>query len=370
MSLKVLFDEQIFLLQRNGGISRYFIELIKQFQKNPQFGIEPIVLNTYAQNSSLLEEASFQTKELKHANEAYLRIFQSLLGNRFGSSAPDLVHHTFYLPGFWGRFPRIPKVVTLFDMIPEMTDSRNFIWSPHFMKKSFIAKADGVLSISQTSTSDMRTIYNSQRSVINTYLGVSEDFKPGLPRHHDAPEAYILFVGNRSGYKDFDLALKAFASAWPAHRKNHLLLVGGGQLTPKERELITQSGVSERVSHLNLSVAELASVYSNAKALVYPTRREGFGLPLLEAMASGVPILASDTIINREIAGPVGSYFPVGEVSSLSSLILAVTAEDESFSDKVELGFERVKQFTWEECARKTAEAYRAVVQKNKKGRF
>jgi glycosyltransferase involved in cell wall biosynthesis len=253
-------------------------------------------------------------------------------------------------------------VVTLFDMIPERVPAKNRLWNPHFAKRHYLAQADAIVSISETSTKDMVKEFGIKRKIPTTYLGVSANFAPNLERLEGTPESYLLFVGARSGYKDCGTAVSAFAQISESSPDLHLLFVGGGALTPKEKKLFRALGISNQVAQLAISDSELPRVYSNAIALIYPSTYEGFGLPLVEAMASGVPILASDTEINREIARDVAKYFPPGNFSALATGIRAILADPSGQRTKIEQGILRSSDFSWFECARQTAEVYRTLI--------
>jgi alpha-1,3-rhamnosyl/mannosyltransferase len=111
---------------------------------------------------------------------------------------------------------------------------------------------------------------------------------------------------------------------------------------------------------------ELPNVYSNAIGLIYPSRYEGFGLPLVEAMASATPILASETPINTEIAAKCASFFPTGDQLRLAELMFQLVSDSPSFQDKIRLGELRSKDFTWGKCAELTAMEYRRIIEKEK----
>ena len=365
--IRVLYDEQIFSLQEYGGISRYFTELIKHFEANPELGVRPLlassrVINKYLQN----ETKSLGVKGIQSKFLSVIRLFLGMALKRKTRNKVDIVHHTFYLPGFFGRFSGALKAVTLFDMIPENTDSGGRFWNPHFAKKTNLSKADLVFSISESSTQDMRKEYGFDRTVVTTYLGVGSEYTPDLGRLDWQPKEYFLFVGNRSGYKDFDLAIHAFARIAKNNTGISLQLVGGGKLTGSEKKLISQLGVTRAISHKSVNPDQLPNVFANAIALIYPTRYEGFGLPLVEAMASGVTIFASDTPINNEIASRAASYFPVGSESALANLMSQVIVNPEPFRDKIEEGKKRALDFTWHRCAEQTAAEYRKLVNERK----
>ena len=365
-SIRVVYDPQIFLLQKYGGISRYFVSLVKEFQANPELGITPIVdarasCNEYALN----ELPGIGLVRVTGTIHSLAALAREALRPLVHHKNADIVHSTFYLPGFLRRGFPLPKVVTLFDMIPENTPRGLRFWNPHFLKKSFLRQASAVISISDASTNDMLREYRLPITASTTYLGVGAEFQPNLPRAIDLPEAYFLYVGNRGGYKDFGTALRAFSEVAKSVKNIQLQLAGGGSLTRRETKLLRKLGIDDRVVQRQISDKDLPSLYSNAIALLYTTHYEGFGLPLVEAMASGTIVLASDTEINKEIAGEGAIYFKLASSGDLSKLMSRVLDEPSSFSDKISKGLERAKSFTWANCAEKTASIYKALLKEN-----
>ena len=355
--IRVLFDDQIFMLQEYGGISRYFSELAREFLEHPELGIQPVfesktVVNRHLADSIGHEAISSGLSKLRGLGKLCL----DLLIHRSPNIRADLVHCTFYLPGFFGRHRNLPKLVTLYDMVPENTSSKGRLWNPHFSKKYYLSNADEVMSISSSSTKDMKREYGLSRQITTTYLGAGKGFFPNQPALPSLPEMYFLFVGARSGYKDFHAAAQAFSAILPSKEAVYLVLVGGGPISKSEASLISSLGISHRVVQQAVSDGDLPKVYANALALLYPTRYEGFGLPLVEAMASGVPILASDIVINHEICEKAATYFSVGNSERLLT-------DPQAVSDKIKLGLIRAQDFTWAKCAQKTASAYRALLE-------
>lgn len=363
--IKVLFDPQIFLLQRHGGISTYFSKIIREFQANPSLGIVPMLDSKYVLSEHALTELSeFKLKGIKSPVTGLIHLARLALdrGRRVSGDA-DLIHQTFYLPGFLKRHEKSPRAVTLFDMIPENTPKEFKLWNPHFLKKSYIRAADLVLSISNSSTKDMLDKYQFSSPVTATYLGVSPEFQPNLPRPVGQDSPYFLFVGNRAGYKDCETALRAFSLVAEVNQDAKLQLVGGGKLKARELKRIRKLGIAHRVEQQQVPIQELAHFYSNALALLYPTRYEGFGLPLVEAMASGIPIFASDTPVNREIGAGAGIYFTPGAHEQLASHLIKRLNEPQFFRDKIDIGLDRAREFTWAICAQKTAIAYKGLLE-------
>ncbi len=363
----MLFDEQIFLLQEYGGISRYFTELIKAFKSTPSLGIDPIISSHSVRNQYLLKEIDFlPLKPVSSLFVALCHLVFQVVFKRKLSQAVDLVHLTFYLPLFFSRYRGLPKAVTIHDMTPEKAQLPVRFCNPHYSKRSHSRSANLLFSVSKSTTDDMERVYNSKFKVVTTYLGVGPEYQPGLPKSHWQPNKYFLFVGNRIGYKDFTIALEAFVKISSKYPDLLLILVGGGTLNTTEEKLIDNVGISSRVIQKNALPEELPNIYSNALALVYPTKYEGFGLPLVESMASGTPILASRTPINEEIAGDCASFFPVGDSKALSELMDKLCTDFGSFQGNIDRGLIRAKNFTWEKCAELTAAAYRSLVEAQK----
>lgn len=364
--IRVMYDEQIFLLQEFGGISRYFTELIKAFESNPDIGIEPVLASSSVRNRYLLEETkSFSLKTVNSRLAALLHLLRQVVFPRRDQYSVDLVHHTFYLPGFFRRFGKLPRALTLFDMIPEKTRAAK-LWNPHFMKRYLLPKADILFSISESSTKDMLSEYAVDMAAVTTYLGVGSEYKPKLPPLDWQPQNYFLFVGNRDFYKDCETAIKSFARISTQIEGVVLLLVGGGNLKKSEKELIAELSLEGVVFQRTVKAIDLPTVYSNAIGLIYPSRYEGFGLPLVEAMASATPILASETPINLEIAADCATFFPAGDDETLAELMLRLVLDPDSFQDKILSGEVRSKDFTWDKCARLTAAEYRRIIEKKR----
>lgn len=363
--IRVLFDDQIFMLQEYGGIGRYFSELAREFLEHPELGIQPVFESRTVVNRHLADSLGHVGINSGLSRLRGLgKLCFDLLIYRTPNIKADLVHCTFYLPGFLRRYKKLPKLVTLYDMIPENTSSRGRLWNPHFSKKRYLSSAAAVVSISSSSTKDMMREYGLTGQVTTTYLGVGNGFFPNQPALPSLPALYFLFVGARSDYKDFNVAAQAFSAFSPIQDAAYLVLVGGGQISKGEASLMSSLGIAHRVVQQSVPDSDLPKVYANALALIYTSKYEGFGLPLVEAMASGTPILASDTPINREICGAAAEYFPVSKSNELGRLMENVINYPESYEDKIGVGFSRATEFSWYGCAKKTAEVYREVMEK------
>jgi glycosyltransferase involved in cell wall biosynthesis len=206
-----------------------------------------------------------------------------------------------------------------------------------------VRRADRVLAVSERTRRDLLEVYGLRpERVAVTPNGVDPIFAPG-----DGHDSYALFVGAIQRRKDPLAAADAAQAAG-------LRLVAVG---PRKDERLARE-LEERGADVRgyLPKESLAALYRRAACLVLPTRYEGFGLPVLEAMASGTPVVASPDPAVREVAADAAVYAPPGE---LAAAIAAALADRPRLAAA---GLERARRFTWEETARRTLEAYLAVL--------
>ena len=355
--IRVFYDSQIFLAQTRGGISRYFVELVRQFRNRPELGIEPVLNLTSSNNLHALEDLGVPLRDMRGSKTQRGLHFASQAVRDLQYKDYDLRHFTFY-SRLYSKFSG-KNVTTLYDMIPE---KMGYGWrNPHMSKRLYMQKSSGVLSISKTSLEDLQSIYGFMPDkVAVTYLGVGDDFaRGGDPIPTGLPEQYLLFVGRRDGYKQGAMALETLA------RMNlpqvSLLFVGPDAPTSEELARISKLGLNGRVFFRNASGAELPAIYSRASVLLYPNLYEGFGFPPIEARLAGVPIIGVDNAINREISGNQMLYCKENDAGSMALLATRVI-EEGLLPPRPNLGSANV--YTWQTCAERTAEFYHDVIQR------
>ena len=176
-----------------------------------------------------------------------------------------------------------------------------------------------------------------------------------------APE-YVLYVGSRGAYKDFVVALEGFAQVVQDHRNVSLVVVGGGRLTPSEDALIGRWGLRGSVIHRDVSDADLPGVFGGASVFLYPSRYEGFGLPVLEAMACGTPTVLAAASSLPEVGGQAAVYFPPGDCNSLAEQLRRLLGDADLRRAMSAMGRDRAQAFTWRKTAAATADAYRLAL--------
>jgi glycosyltransferase involved in cell wall biosynthesis len=195
-----------------------------------------------------------------------------------------------------------------------------------------------------------------------TPLAVSDVFVRPSATYVRLPQPYVLYVGRRGLYKNFRVLLQAFAGLSHRRRDLHLVCVGGGPFLDGERQHITSLGVERHVVRVDLDDAQLGAAYREATCFVFPSKIEGFGLPVLEALASGCPTLLADIPIFREIGADAALYFSPDDVGSLLDLLERASADRDLRRRLAADGQLRSRQFTWEQTARRSLRLYRTLL--------
>lgn len=364
--IRVGFDDQIFIAQSRGGISKYFVEII---QRLPKYGIEPVLLCEETRNSHLAESGLVPRAKQDSNLKSRLRGYSwRLTGNpRYRGQlieSVDVIHHTFTNGAYLGLGNK-PNLVTIYDMIPEVYPDYFPMGNPHFAKKKFAEKCDVLISISESTTKDMLKFYgeNLASKTVVVPFGVGEQFLSPHPEVEmpELPEKYLLFVGVRRGYKQFKTAFLAFEQLARQDSQLVFVVIGGGKYSDEERKMIQTSPFVERVLHFNPSDQQMPEFYRRAQCFVFPSVYEGFGLPTLESLASGTPVVLADASCSREVGGDLAIYCQPGDVNSLVESITLATSKD--WVEKIRSeGPQRAKEFTWDFVAEQTAEIYKQLV--------
>ncbi|HLI74755.1 MAG TPA: glycosyltransferase family 1 protein [Acidimicrobiales bacterium] len=278
--------------------------------------------------------------------------------------APSVAHFQYVIPPAY----RGAAVVTVHDLsfllMPELED-RVDGWVLRTLVPRSMRRAARVLTVSQWTKRDIVERYGiAPERIVVTPNGVDPAFSPGRRStdrgsgSHHADRRYLLFVGALRPRKDPLGMLEAFALL-PAELR--LVMVGPdkGDL-PKVRATIDRLGLAERVElRGHVEPAELVSLYRGAACVVLPSRYEGFGLPVLEAMACGAPVVTTTAGALPEVAGDAALVVPPGEPGALAEGVRRALFDREAL---IQRGLERARQFSWEETARLTLEVYREVI--------
>jgi glycosyltransferase involved in cell wall biosynthesis len=312
-------------------------ERIAAITRNPELvpeGIEPLVL-----------PARSQQVRMAYALPRLLK-----------RVAPDLTHFTYVVPPrYRGR-----SVLTVqdlsFERMPWVMGRRDRMLFRRFVPAS-ARRADCVLVGSEHTRNDLMELYGiPEDKIVVTPYGVDPVFHPNGNRPDRPP--YALFLGGIQPRKDPLAAIKALALL---DGSLDLVMVGAEKRGGEEvRQAVKHLGLEQRVDFAgHVDHEELAALYRGAACLVYPSRYEGFGLPVLEAMASGTPVVAAAAGAVPEVAGDAAILVEPGNPAAIADGVRRAFAERERL---VAAGLKRASAFRWTETARRTLAVYRELL--------
>ena len=370
-TLKILYDHQIFSLQKYGGISRYFSELMVQYKSEKDIDFE--LACKYSDNQYLHDMVKLDfIKKSSDANSKIRKYYNYAL-NRLNSMSIisqgdyDVLHPTYYDPYFLNKLNGKPFVITVHDLTQDLFPQ--YFKNPGRntrMKRAVMEKAEKVIAISNHTKGDIINYFNVPEEKITViYHGNSlKSIKTisGNPGTGLSEKRYVLFVGLRGGYKNFHTFVAAISKILKEDEGLEVICVGAGPFVKEEIELLEIHGIQQRFSQVSVNDEELTELYSNALALVFPSLYEGFGMPILEAMDCGCPAILSNTSSMPEIGGNAARYFDPEDIESIRDSIEKVIYDEELRQKMILDGRNRADDFSWQRTAKETAKVYRSLL--------
>lgn len=364
--MRVLYDYQKFSTQRAGGITRYFAELFSHFSDN----VTPLVSLKFNRNIYMSGKDSLFLRrvidyDFRFRGKGLLipvldRINRAYSIHDLHKCCYDIFHPTYYGSYFIGKDAGRPVVVTIHDMIQELYPE-DFSATVIMDKKKQIMAADRIVAVSENTRNDILRFYPEidPGKIKVIYHGAS--FSGAEPERGVWPDRYILFVGRREGYKNF---LNFMASVRPLLEKERDLYVvcAGEHLKAGEADAIRDMGLEGRVVTVRATDAQLVSLYREAQVFVFPSLYEGFGLPILEAFASGCPVCLSDASCFPEIAQDAALYFDPSDSASVCDTVSRCIHDTDMRRLLIRKGESRLAAFSWKESAYALEKVYSDLV--------
>ena len=277
----------------------------------------------------------------------------------------QLCGHQVYHSSFYRLcpVPGIPSVVVVHDMVQEVLPYHcEYSTTIVKWKRSALDRADKVIAISQATKTDLLKCYPELESKVSVIYHGTDHFDTLESQHgsdiveRDGQQQYALFVGYRRMYKNFASLLDALKeTSWPT---DLLLRVVGSPFSKSELVALRYHGLENKViNHGPVCDLQLAELYRNASVFVFPSLLEGFGFPLLEAQALGVPVAASDIPIFNELGGGAFNAFSPVDSESIARAV-AGALEPQRAKFLRDEGFKNYKLYRWEETARRTKKVW------------
>ena len=371
--MKVAFDSQIFTMQRYGGVSRYFVELASRL---PAHGVSEVcVVAPLHINNYLTADSAYRVTRGRYLPFTFRGRLPNLafpravgLANRFAAplawrgADPDIVHETYFATQPLGRARR--RVVTVHDMThdlfpEEVPRARRWVAA----KRAAVNRADHVICVSENTRRDLVRLYGidpARTSVVHHGYSLTAEASAAKVESGGGRPS-LLYVGHRGGYKNFTTLLQAFSSS-SVLREFELIAFGGHSFLPDEQREIARLGIADRVRFESGSDRELAARYRTATAFIYPSKYEGFGIPPLEAMSHGCPVVCSNAGSIPEVVGDAGLYFDPNNPEELRTALERVATTEGLQADLRARGYARITAFSWDKCAAATARIYHEIM--------
>lgn len=358
--MKIILDNIIYSKTNQGGISNYWFELSKFLLKKKEnvfFYEKNEPSNNFHRNQLEIPK----NKIIINNDFSKSSIRNRLSAVKINDLDPFLYHSSYYRP--LSGSTNYSEVTTVHDF------THNFYAPIHkktihnIIKYQSIKRSKGIICISNNTYKDLFKFCppkkNQKVTIINN--GVSEDFFV-LESNNDfenfgfsiEKNSYILYVGSRENYKNFDFVVKLLKS-----NVNFKLVVVGSSFSQKEIQFLGDSinrvNVISNISNKNLNI-----LYNNALAFVYPSSYEGFGIPIIEAMKAGCPVIALDSSSIPEVAGNAGILLDKLD-STVTNNILSNLSKKDYRQEVIEKGIIQAKKFSWDKCCNETLDFYKEV---------
>ena len=349
--MNVLLDSVIFGLQRFGGISQYWNEMSLRLLAKRELKISQRLPRKLLGDYTAIR--AIPTSSIDSIETSIARYMPIAPREKH----VDLVHTSYYR---MTATPTLNLICTVYDFTYEF-QRVGFARKVHSLQKSLaMRRSQGLIFISDSTRNDALKLYpdlaSKRLAVINLASDPSVFFVDSRPRLC-LPDGlderdYVLFVGQRSGYKRFDLVIEAVALI-----PGLTLVAVGSPLNEAERSQISRALEGRWVVRANVANEELRLLYTYATCFIYPSDYEGFGLPILDAMACGCPVICADRSSFPEVAGDAALMIHAQQAESYACAIVEVRRADIR-ADLRARGLARSKRFSWEDMAARTLDFY------------
>lgn len=368
------------------GIGRYTFELAQQLKKLTQ--VEQLCFLSGHQIVHELPESTLPATSRPSSFAANLRravLHNTVTVEMYRLASPlikqqalrdysEYVFHgpNFYVPPFAGS-----SVCTFHDL-------SIFTWAHchppervRYMRKEIaltLKRADMLITDSEYTRQEVASYFSWPLENIHAVpLACSADFRPRaldelvslLQKHGLRPEGYCLYVGTIEPRKNLETLLDAYSMLpLSARQQWPLVMIGYRGWRSEQLHARIEAAIAEGwARYLGFAdAAELPLFFAGARLFVFPSLYEGFGLPVLEAMASGVPVVCSNSSSLPEVAGDAAAMCEPKDVDTLSSLIKAGLEDEQWRSNAKRKGLEHASSFSWQRCAEETVAVYRKVI--------
>ncbi len=367
---RIKYDFQIFLIQKYGGISKYFYYLSKHITKKNLTSeiIAPIHINGYLKNKNKKYFGFYLALESNIIKRSFwiLNTIVDFLVSIL--SFYSINHKTFYSIYSDSHSSKKTKNITTihdmnYELFPKYFKNANII---SIKKKIACNKSDSIIAVSNSTKKDLIKLFKIIPEKINViHHGIDHQiFNKNNKKNKivEGLEPYILYVGNRHLYKNFDTLLKAYVRNEQLKKQYNIVLFGGEKLSTDEKQFIKKNEIESKIFLFEGSDYLLSSFYNSASVLVYTSIYEGFGMPILEAMACGCPVIAGNNSSIPEVSENACLLIDqIEREDILENEMHKLLSNNDLLLEYSKRGIKQASKFTWEKCATEHLNVYKSL---------
>ena len=362
--MKIAIEAQRIFRTNKHGMDFVALETIKELQKIDKENEYFIFVSPGKDSDVLQETANFHIIELKCPT--YPLWEQVALPMAVNRLKPDVLHCTSNTAPL---FCKVPLILTLHDIIfleKKRSASKSLYQTMGWYYRRIVVprvleKCTRVITVSKYEAGRIgEQLKLSSEKLVAVYNGVSKHFSPVATEEKN----YIFFLGNTDPKKNTERVLRAYSQYLQISDKKMPLLIADLDLQ-YVKELLEKSGIPDIIEKIKtpgyINNSDLPKVYSNASVFLYPSLRESFGIPILEAMACGTPVVTSCTSAMPEIAGNAALLVDPKNEREIAEAIVKIEKESDLREDLINAGIKRASCFSWEYTARELQKIYKSV---------
>lgn len=383
----IAFDCRIIRDKTPAGISRVVLEFLKKLLSTDRKNEYVLIFD----NLEIKEFVSYYFRHIKKKVKILIVPYGMLTRQNlthFPKVLKEKNINIYYQPYYFcSPFidKRIKVVITIFDLIHffypylKMGLPRKLYHKLKIAPQLVFRRADKIITCSVSSSRDLIKIFKvSPRKIKMIYMGVSDTFrvidnakaKKLMKGKFNVTKNYILYVGRNEPHKNIKALVIAYAKLPEYIRSRYDLVLAGREdekYNQSVRQLISKYGIEKNVVFTGyVEESDLPYIYSGASIYVQPSFYEGFGLPILEAMACGVPVVASNTSSLPEVGGDAALYSNPMDVYEMSANIKKLLEDSVLREEMVRRGLRQAKNFTWFSAANSLLECFNNITAEKK----
>ncbi|HMS70043.1 MAG TPA: glycosyltransferase family 1 protein [Saprospiraceae bacterium] len=356
--IKVLFDYQAFSMQMHGGVSRLFAELIaklRNFEDIDTLLYAGINDNTHLKEIGLSKGfiSNWRFKYKSKVLNNFLPILNKVITRlRLNKQSFEIFVPTYFDPYFLPFASDKPFILPVFDMIHELFPQYfDPLDKTKANKKLLLLNSTKIVAISQSTKNDILCLYpeiNPDKIVV---IPLANSLKSLGNTNLKLPEKYVLFVGTRKRYKNWEHFIRACSLLVKSGIDFKIVCVGGGTFSANETIFLEQNECLSITHQMTVTDEDLPHVYKNARVFVFPSLYEGFGIPVLEAMENECPVILYPISSFPEVAGDAGVYPKSSSDEDLATSINEMLANPILRQEHITKGLSQAGKFSWKKHA-------------------